>query len=452
MIKSVNTRELILNILLEITEEGEYSHIVIKNVLDKYQYLDKKERGFITRVSEGTLERMIEIDYIIDQYSKVKTNKMKPVIRNILRSAVYQMKYMDSVPDSAVCNEAVKLAEGKGFRNLKGFVNGVLRSIQRNLGKISYPEEDEILALSIRYSMPEWIIRQWLDSYSLSDVECMLQAFLTDSGMLTVRCNTYKTEPEILKLMLEREGIEVAVSPYLSYAFHLSKYDYIKKIPGFSEGLFQIQDVSSMLAAEVAAPEKDSYCLDICAAPGGKTLHLAEILKGTGTVEARDLTVYKTEQIKENVLRMGADNIKVKEQDALCFDKDSVEKADVLIVDAPCSGLGVLKKKTDLKYKMTREKQKQLVQLQRGILETVWSYVKKGGTLLYCTCTINKEENEQNVQWFLEHFPFQAVSIEHYLCKELHESSVNKGYLQLLPGIHKTDGFFIAKLMRKDGK
>ena len=164
MAASVNDRELVLEILLMITKDGEYSHIALKQVLDQYQYLDKKERAFITRVVNGTLERMIEIDYIIDQFSKVKVNKMKPVIRTIMRSAVYQLKYMDSVPDSAVCNESVKLAEKRGFRPLKGFVNGVLRNISRNLTEVSYPE-DELECASIQYSVSEWMLKQWRDDY-----------------------------------------------------------------------------------------------------------------------------------------------------------------------------------------------------------------------------------------------------------------------------------------------
>ena len=172
------TRELVLGILLEVTRDGEYSHIALRNVLNKYQYLDKKERAFITRVTEGTLEHMIDLDYIINQFSKVKVNKMKPVIRNILRSAVYQLKYMDSVPNSAACNEAVKLATKKGFSNLKGFVNGVLRNIERNLETITYPEETNLIEyLHVKYSMPEWILEQWLSKYDRETVETMLADF-----------------------------------------------------------------------------------------------------------------------------------------------------------------------------------------------------------------------------------------------------------------------------------
>ncbi len=187
MAASVSGRELILEILLQITRDGEYSHIALKNVLDQYQYLDKKERAFITRVVDGTLERMIELDYIIDQFSKVKVRKMKPVIRTIIRSAVYQLKYMDSVPDSAACNEAVKLAVKKGFGNLKGFVNGVLRSISRNLADISYPARDEgLLSLSVRYSMPEWILRQWMDEYD-EETACMMAEEFLKEKPVTIR-------------------------------------------------------------------------------------------------------------------------------------------------------------------------------------------------------------------------------------------------------------------------
>lgn len=189
---SVNERELVLDMLLQITRDGEYSHIVIKNVLDKYQYLDKRERAFITRVVNGTLERMIEIDYIINQFSKVKVNKMKPVIRTILRSSVYQMKYMDSVPDSAICNEAVKLAGKRGFVNLKGFVNGVLRNIGRNLDKISYPDEkDQEAFISIKYSLPEWMVKQWLKVYDEETVKMIGKAFLEEKP-LTVRFDEHK--------------------------------------------------------------------------------------------------------------------------------------------------------------------------------------------------------------------------------------------------------------------
>lgn len=437
------TRELVLGILLEVTRDGEYSHISLRNVLNKYQYLDKKERAFITRVTEGTLEHMIEIDYIINQFSKVPVNKMKPVIRNILRSAVYQMKYMDSVPNAAACNEAVKLATKKGFHNLKGFVNGVLRSIDRGLETVVLPDD-----LSIRYSMPKWILDQWLSDYSHETVESMLADFQKEKPT-TIRCNFRRMSKETLIEELKKEGVTVQEHPYLTYALQISDYDYLGDLESFRKGAFYVQDISSMLVGEIAKPQEGDTVIDVCAAPGGKALHIAELLQGTGSVEARDLTNYKVGLIQESISRSGMDNIVATVWDATVLDESMVEKADIVVADLPCSGLGVLGKKTDLKYKMTEQTQADLVVLQRQILSKVKKYVKPGGTLVYSTCTIHDKENMENVHWFLKENPeFQLTPIKDYLCEELQASVLEEGCLQLLPGIHESDGFFIAKLKR----
>ena len=277
---SVNERELVLDMLLQITRDGEYSHIVIKNVLDKYQYLDKRERAFITRVVNGTLERMIEIDYIINLFSKVKVNKMKPLIRTILRSSVYQMKYMDSVPDSAICNEAVKLAGKRGFVNLKGFVNGVLRNISRNLDKINYPDEkDKVSYLSVKYSLPEWLVKQWLNVYDEETVKTIGSAFLEEKP-LTVRFNEHKIKKEDLVGILKKEGVTVGEVPEIPCALYLSGYDHLSALPSFCEGLYQVQDLSSMQVALWSEVKEGDQVLDVCAAPGGKSTELAAKLHG----------------------------------------------------------------------------------------------------------------------------------------------------------------------------
>ncbi len=449
MTDTADSRELALGILMEVTRQEEYSHIAIRNVLEKYQYLSKPERAFLTRLTEGTLEWMIHLDYIINQFSSVKVNKMKPVIRNILRMSVYQLKFMDSVPDSAVCNEAVKLAVKKGFRSLKGFVNGVLRNTARNLADVRYPDKSDICSyLSVMYSMPEWITADWLTVYGAETTERMLRAFL-EKEPLAIRPNLERVTPEELKERLERQGIHVTRADWPEYALRIENYNYLRTIPEFQEGLFQVQDISSMLAVEAAAPREGSICIDVCAAPGGKSLHMAEKLHGTGRVEARDLTDYKTELIRENARRSGVRNLQILKWDACVCHEDSVASADLVLADLPCSGLGVLGKKTDLKYRMTREQQQELMVLQRQILETVQAYVKPGGALIYSTCTIHRGENEENVEWFLEHFPFEAVSLEDCLPKGLNEGTASKGYIQLLPGIHAGDGFFIAKFRRK---
>ena len=205
-----------------------------------------------------------------------------------------------------------------------------------------------------------------------------------------------------------------------------------------------------MLAAEIAAPGWGSYCIDVCAAPGGKSLHLADMLRGSGYVEARDVTDYKVKLMQENIERIGNINMSAVLMDATVFDAESVEKADILIADVPCSGLGVMGKKADIKYKMTPAKQTEIVKLQRKILDTVQAYVKKGGVLIYSTCTIAAAENQYNVKWFLENYPFRLESIEPYLCDELKGKTTKAGYLQLLPGVNESDGFFIARLKRID--
>ena len=448
MTKAINEREIVLEVLLEITEHGMYSHIVLRDVLNKYQYLEKKERSFITRVTEGTLEHMMEIDYILDQFSKVKVKKMKPVIRNIMRSAVYQMKYMDSVPVSAACNEAVKLAVRKGFGSLRGFVNGVLRNVARNLDQIEYPTEP-LKRLSIQYSMPEWILNLWLKAYDSDIIEQMLQAFQRETP-LTIRCNLRMVTQKQLKEHLEAEGVTVKVHPYLEYAFHISGFDYLGDLESFQNGEFSVQDISSMLVSELAAPKEGDYVIDVCAAPGGKSLHMAEKLNGSGHVEARDLTEYKVSLIQENIERTGLSNVEAAQQDALIFDESSVGKADIVLADLPCSGLGVLAKKTDLKYKATKEGADSLAKLQREMLKNVQAYVKDEGKLVYSTCTINPAENMDNVHWFLNQYPeFELIDIHGLLCEELQKDVKENGCIQLLPGVHQSDGFFLACMKKR---
>ena len=424
MTNSTNTRELALDMLLAIDRDGQYSHLVLRDVLDKYQYLSKQERAFLTRLTEGTVERMLTLDYVIDQFSKTKVKKMKPLIRELMRLSVYQIMYMDGVPDSAVCNEAVKLVRKRGFSGLSGFVNGVLRSVARGWKDVAFQNE------SVRYSVPEWIIDGWNADYGRDVTEKMLEAFM-QPAKITVRTNTQKCTPEELKDRLSQEGVTVEAIEGISYAFALSGFDYLAGLGSFQDGWFYVQDISSMTVAHAADPKKGDYIIDVCAAPGGKSSHLAELLDGSGMVEARDLTEYKVGLIEENILRHDLHNMKAVQQDATLFDEASVEKADILICDLPCSGLGVIGRKSDIRYKMAAEKAHDLAVLQQEMLDTVWKYVKRGGKLIYSTCTIHKEENEDNVAAFLQKHP-QFTLVEQR---------------QIFP-MEGSDGFFVAKMIR----
>lgn len=450
MTSGINSREMILEILLQIEEEGEHSHIAIRNALSKYQFLPKQERAFITRVCEGTLEYRIQIDYIIDSFSKVTVDKMKPAIREILRSAVYQLKFMDSVPDSAVCNEAVKLAQRKGFYNLKPFVNGVLRTVSREMTNLKFPKKEDnvVRYLSVRYSMPEQLVNRWLDAYGEEVTEKMLADFLEEKPT-TVRCRTYLNSQKAIYESLVSQGVKVEQAPYLPYAYNISGFNHILALDAFINGKILVQDVSSMLVAEAANPQKGDYVIDVCAAPGGKSLHIGDKMEGFGTVDARDVSQYKVNLIEENIQRTNSINVQARVQDATLFDQDSELLADIVLADVPCSGYGVIGKKPEIKYRVTPQKQDEIVILQRTILDRASNYVKPRGTLIFSTCTIAKEENEENMMWFLKNYPFRLESLDPCLPKELHSETTALGYLQLLPGVHKTDGFFLAKFRRK---
>lgn len=430
----MNSREIILDILLEISGQNEYSNILITAVLNKYDYLEPREKAFIKHVAEGTLERRIQIDYVLDRYSKVPVRKMKPLIRELLRMSVYQILFMENVPDAAVCNEAVKLAKKRRFQTLQGYVNGVLRTIVREKDKIPYPERDKDIVryFSVCYSMPEWLVRHFQKAYGDEKTEKILQGFL-ERQPVCVRIDE-NLEEETRKEILDawkRDGVKVKSHPALSYAFLLEGTEGISRLYGYQEGYFTVQDVSSMMVVEKAGIQTGNVVLDVCAAPGGKTMHAACKLHGSGRVIACDVTEYKTQKIEENCERLGYENVTVRVQDARVFDETLEEKADIVIADVPCSGLGVIGKKQDIKYRVTEESLQQITELQREIIRNVVRYVKPGGTLMYSTCTINSGENEKMVEWICEQFGFEKNRM-----------------VQLLPGIDETDGFFYARLRR----
>ena len=450
MTNSLNLREMALEILLEVERNGAYPNVLLKQTLDKYLYMEKQERAFLTRLVEGTVERKLTLDYYLNQVSKTPVNKMKPVIRCIMRMAAYQIFYMDAVPDSAACNEAVKLAQIKGFQTLKGFVNGVLRNLSRQKDSMIMPDavKESVKAFSVQYSVPEWMVEKVIKDYGIENAKNMFASLYENVGATSIRVNNSKISTEECIKLLEKEGVHVEKAFYVENALEISGYDSLAFLESFEKGYFQVQDVSSMLVGLAADPKPGDKIIDICAAPGGKSIHVADLLKGTGHVEARDLTDYKVSLIEENITRCEFENISAKRADALILDEAAKETADIVIADLPCSGLGVLKKKSDIKYRMGQSQIEELAQLQRDILKNAVTYVKSGGTLIYSTCTIAKEENDLQVDWILENLPLQLVSFEGCLCEEVLENTDREGVLQLLPGREKTDGFFLAKFRK----
>lgn len=447
MTDASNLREIILDMLSEVFEGNKYSHTILKTTLKKHHLLQKSDRAFLSRIFTGTVQSYITLDYIINQFSTVKAHKMKPFIRNLLRMSTYQLIFMDKIPESAVCNEAVKLAKKRSFGKLSGFVNGVLRNIARKKEEISYPnpEKEPLLFLSVTYSTPEWLIKFLLAQYSYDIVETILQSSQKEKE-LSIRCNQTLITPQNLKKMLEKEGVVVKDSPYLEYAFLISGYDHLEALASFREGYFTVQDVSSMLVCEVAGIGEKDFVVDVCAAPGGKSLHAAQRAR---QVSARDLTAYKIHFIEENIQRLHADNVSTKVWDATVLDEELIRQADVVIADLPCSGMGVIGKKPDIKYKLSKEQPYELAKLQQEILKVVERYVKENGILIYSTCTINQTENQNNREWFLRNFNFEAVELDENLPAQLCNEDTKQGHLQLIQGMHNTDGFYIAKFRKK---
>ncbi len=443
-----DARNLVVDVLLEVDRRDTYLDRALAEVLAKRDSLSRHDRAFVERVSKGCVERRIELDYILDQFSDTKTQKMKPVIRSILRSALYQLLYLDAAPDAVVVSEAVRLAKKRGFSGLSGFVNGVLRAIARAREQIPYPSmaEDPIRALSVRCSMPEWIVTRYLDAYGLERCARILEAYLPERP-LCVRVDTREKSPADVKASLEAQGIRVTVDPRLPYAFSLEGCNRLEEIPEFADGTLYPQDVAPMMAVELADPRPGDTVLDVCAAPGGKSMHAASRIGATealdeqcvraadvraGQVTARDLTKEKTAMIRENLVRCHVPNVRAEVWDARISDPRWVDMADLVIADLPCSGLGVIGHKPDIKYHASEEGIRELAAQQREILAVTADYVRPGGTLLYSTCTMTEEENGENVLWFLARFPAFSLARE----------------LQLLPD-EGCDGFYMAKLQRE---
>jgi len=449
-VTKTNPREIAILVLAEVMENEAYSNISLREKLSKYSDLTPLDKAFITEIVHGTIRYLITIDYIINQYSKTKINKMKPLILNILRCGVYQIIFMTKVPSFAACNESVEIAKRRGLRGLSGFVNGVLRNIARNSKAISYPNpyKDFSMYLSVYYSYPKWLIDYWLDTYSPQFVEDLCRGS-NKSPVVSIRCNTLKTNKEDLMKTLSKEDVVVYDGVYSKEALGISKTSAINELPSFKQGLFQVQDESSMLVGHILNPKPRDNILDVCSAPGGKATHCGELMKNEGIIFARDIHEHKLDLIKSSAQRLGISIIKTQLKDATQLDDTMVSKMDRVLIDAPCLGLGIIRKKPDIKYKKTPKDLEDLIVVQRQILSTCSKYVNVGGILVYSTCTISKRENIENIDWFTRNFDFELEDIDPYLPETLRSETSKKGYIQLYPHIHNIDGFFIARLRRK---
>ncbi len=466
--KRTQEREAVLEILGKIREDGTYSHIAVKDVLDRCERegMDRRQRAFVKRLAEGVTERRIELDDIIRKYTR-KGVRIRPVIRDILRMGIFQILYMDAVPDPAACNEAVKLTKAAGKKELAGFVNGILRTVVREKDIIQEmpgsmetgsakgsDTPDSPAERSRRYSMPEWIIRMWDEQLGVNETEQLLASLLEIRPVVIRfddRCSSERRE-KVLEQMKEL-GVTVQNGRFLPYCRELTGTDSISALPGYREGLWTVQDESSMMVAEAAGLSGGETVVDICAAPGGKSMHCASKLLSAGKpgqVHAFDLSKGKVAQIEKNVRRMHLTNVTAAQRDALMpIPEEEKETADVLLCDLPCSGLGVIGRKRDIKYHVTPKQLEELADLQKRILRNAVSYLKEGGVLIYSTCTINRGENGQIAAFIEEELGLTPDPLAPHLPEGILNRRPGTHELQLLPHVHGTDGFYLARFVKR---
>ena len=443
MNKDVEIRKTALETLIQIEKNNSPSHFVLKSVLDKYDYLSKTEKALISTIVKGSIERRIELDYVIDSFSKTPSCKMKMPVRIILEMGVYQILYMNSY-DTLAVNSSVELARKKGFSSLAGFVNAILRNIVRNKDNLKYPDIKDKNYLSVKYSMPQNVVDLLTNQYGNDNTEKMLKASLeSDYVRVRIKENLSDADKENVLKEFAKRGAEVIKTEGFDNLLNVKGTGNIGDYDSFRDGKIYIQDVGSyMLVKNV--PDGDKI-LDTCAAPGGKSIFLSEIYPDA-KITACDISEEKTSKIKENIERCKALNIEVKIADATIFNPEFKEAFDVVLSDVPCSGLGVIGRKADIKYRLTEESLKSIYELQRNILENVSKYVKKGGFLVYSTCTVNKKENEEQVERLVSDGLFEYSKLK--FLPDVLKDRENNGCLTLMQGIDDSDGFFIAVLKR----
>jgi 16S rRNA (cytosine967-C5)-methyltransferase len=432
----MTARTLAVSVLTDVTESGAYAYIALQKAFSR-SGLETRNKSFVTELVNGTLRNLSFIDHIINHFSNTPTPRMKPFIRNLLRISVCQLRFMDRVPASAAVNEAVVMAKKYGFGNLSGFVNGVLRNIVRSPGK---PETDAG-DTGLRLSYPPWMMESlthWLGAGNTL-------SFCENSHRIpavSIFTNTLKITPEALAVRLSEEGItnEPGIFPE---CLRLGKTSDITALKAFKDGLFHVMDEGAVLAVKSLELTPGMPLIDLCAAPGGKSFAAACLMGGKGKIHAFDIHPHRVKLMEESKRRLGMACVLPQVGDAL---EVETEPTCRVLLDAPCSGLGIIRRRPDIKYKRKPEDIQALAEIQKNLLRSAAKLVKPGGMLLYCTCTVSKTENIDNVRWFINHFPF-SVAKPFHCTAAMPPHTAEDDCLQLLPGAHN-DGFFIARLVR----
>ncbi|AWE06626.1 16S rRNA (cytosine(967)-C(5))-methyltransferase [Lysinibacillus sp. 2017] len=438
-----NVRDAALTILLTVDKSQAYSNLLLHQTIEKYK-IEAKDRGLLTELTYGTLQHKLTLDYYLDPFIRGKVDIW---VRWLLRMSLYQMHYLTRIPAHAAVNEAVEIAKHRGHKGIASMVNGILRSILREGVRSTDLIEDANERLAVETSHPQWLVDRWVESYGFEKTREMLLENNV-APLQTVRVNTTKATVEQVLTTLEREGVKARRSEFIPECIHLES-GQAARTGAFRNGLITIQDESSMIPATVLNPSSGMNVLDMCAAPGGKTTHLAEKMNNEGSILATDLHSKKLDLIDENVARLGLTIIQTAPLDgrkaATFLQKESY---DAILVDAPCSGLGVMRRKPDIKYTKREEDLESLQTIQLSILDNAVQLLKQDGRLVYSTCTVDRRENEGTVKAFLEAHPEMEATRLQNLPTQL-EAKQQDGMLQVFPQDIGSDGFFVAAFVKK---
>lgn len=442
-----NSREVAFDVLYKVLYEDAYSNLALDSAI-KENNLSKLDSSFTTALVYGVLERLLTLDYIIRKLSSVPFRKIEAKTLIILRLSMYQLIYMDKVPDSAAVNEAVNMAKSQKLFKSSGFINGMLRSFIRNEKAFTLPPESEAVRhLSIKYSCPEYLVKLWLDAYGDAVTKDILGA-LSQRPPLSVFVNTLKVSREELMEELNAEGVSAEVSQILPNTLNISSSGAIDSLKAYKEGKFFVQDESSSLCALLAGAKAGDTVFDVCSAPGGKTFAMAVLMENKGLIRAFDIHLHKVKLIEAGAFRLGLKMVKPALRDA-ATDEKLTDQAQVVLCDVPCSGFGILRRKPEIRYRK-EQSYENLPELQLQILENSAKLVKAGGTLVYSTCTLNPAENSQVVKKFMETHPEYSqkeINLPEGITRKIPEE---KGMLTLFPESDKTDGFFIATMIKDE--
>jgi 16S rRNA (cytosine967-C5)-methyltransferase len=445
---SKTAREIALEVVNRVQRTAAYSNIVLSQKL-KSSNLSRRDKAFVTELVNGTLRNLGTLDWIIKRFSNQRLDKIPDKVLDLLRLGTYQLVYLENIPAHASVFETVAIAKKLFHRGIASFVNGLLRNIEREKNHLPWPseEKDPIKYIVLRYSHPGWLVKMWVDEFGVAETKNLCQAN-NQPRDISIRVNYLKTTPDKLVESLTKKGWWVKKGHYLTEALIVGDTGDISELAEFKAGYFSVQDEGSMIVSHIVSPKPTETILDACAAPGGKATHLAELLNNNGLVISMDINESRLKLVEQTARRLGTNIVVTVKADATQLSTIMRNPVHKILVDAPCTGLGVLARRPDARWRKTPEQIQELAKLQFKLLDSAAPFVKTGGALIYSVCTITKLESEEVIERFLrEHPAFRLGDVTPYLPEEL-KKDVKEGMIQLLPHKHGTDGIFIARLER----